>query len=81
MEIRFSRHANRRIDLYKIDKDDVKETIKSAIMDRELLSGKHEEVNYDLRIKYGYPLKVVFAIEDNCVEVITTYPLKKERSR
>jgi hypothetical protein len=81
MKINFSRHANRRMCLYKIDEKDVRNTIESIIIDKGLIVGKHEEVNYDLKIKYGYPLKVVFVMENDRIEVITAYPLKKERVR
>ncbi len=67
--------------LYKIDEKDVRNTIESIIIDKGLIVGKHEEVNYDLKIKYGYPLKVVFVMENDRIEVITAYPLKKERVR
>lgn len=79
MEIKFSRHADRRMRLYKIDEKDVKDTIEFIIIDKELIVGKHEEVNYNLKSKYGYPLKVVFVIGNDKIEVITAYPLKKER--
>jgi len=81
MEIKFSRHADRRMRLYKIDEKDVRNTIESIIIDKGLIVGRHEKINYDLKIKYGYPLKVVFVIENDRVEVITAYPLKKERVR
>jgi Txe/YoeB family toxin of Txe-Axe toxin-antitoxin module len=79
MEIKFSRHADRRMRLYKIDEKDVRNTIESIIIDKGLIVGKHEKVNYDLKSKYSYPLKVVFVIENDRIEVITAYPLKKER--
>jgi hypothetical protein len=81
MKINFSRHSKRRMYLYKIDEKDVRNTIEAIIIDKRLIVGKHEEVNYDLKSKYRYPLKVVFVIENDTIEVITTYPLKKERVR
>ncbi len=41
--------------------------------------GKYEKVNHDLSNKYGYPLKIVFVIEENDIIVITAYPVKKGR--
>jgi hypothetical protein len=34
-----------------------------------------------MKNKYLYPIKVVFTIENDRIEVITAYPLKKERVR
>ena len=81
MEIEFSRHSRRRIALYNIDEKDVRHIINSVIMDKRLVSGKYEEVNYDLKSKYGYPLKIAFVIEDDGVTVLSVYPLKKEKAR
>lgn len=79
MEIKFSRHSKRRMQLYRIDEEDVSNTIKSIIREKGVISGKYEEIDYSLKNKYHYPIKVVFTIEDDKIEVITTYPLKKER--
>lgn len=81
MTIDFSRHAKRRMHLYKIEEEDVRHTIKAAVIRKGLTSGKHEEVNRDLSKKYGYPLKVVFTIKNHLIEVITAYPLRKEKAR
>lgn len=81
MEIKFSRHAKRRMQLYKIDEDDVRRTIESAKMSKGLRTGKHEEVNHDLKDKYGYPLKVVFLVENERVMVLTAYPLRRGKVR
>ncbi len=81
MEIRFSRHSRRRIDLYNIDENDVRHLIESVIMDKRLTRGKHEEISYDLKKRYNYPLKVVFVIGNDQVTVLTAYPLRKERGR
>ncbi|MDA8213832.1 MAG: DUF4258 domain-containing protein [Nitrospiraceae bacterium] len=81
MKIDFSRHAKRRMQLYKIDENDVKITIENVLSNEGITSGKHEKVNQDLSEKYGYPLKVVFLIEDEDIIVLTSYPLKKERGK
>ena len=81
MRIDFSRHAKRRMQLYKIDEDDVKSTIETALSNRGETSGKYEEVNNELSEKYGYPLKIVFLIEGGRIIVLTAYPLRKERGR
>lgn len=81
MGINFSRHARRRMRLYKIDETDIRTAVEYSITTKGLIEGKHEIINHDLKIKYGYPLKTVFVIENNRVKVITAYPLKKERAR
>jgi hypothetical protein len=73
MEIRFSRHARRRADLYKIPQSTV-----VAILEKKLLHpGIHEVVEKVEGFKY--PLKVVVAVEGDLMTVITSYPLKKGR--
>ena len=81
MEIIFSRHAKRRMQLFKLEENDVMETINSYRMDRIVQSGKHEVINRTLSEKYGYPLKVVFYQESDKIFVITAYPLRKERQK
>ena len=67
--------------LYKIDELDVRNAIESAIMHKGLAEGKSQTVNYELRKKYRYPLKVVFVVQNDNIMVITAYPLKKERAQ
>lgn len=43
MTIDFSRHTKRRMRLYKIEEDDVRHTIKAAVIRKGLTSGKHDE--------------------------------------
>ena len=81
MEINFSRHAERRMRLYKIDERDIRNAIESAIMDKGLIEGKNQTVGYELRKKYHYPLKIVFVVKNDNIMVITAYPLKKERAQ
>ncbi len=81
MKIDFSRHSKRRMDLYKIDEKDVRQMIESVIRNKKLAAGKHEETSHDLKTKYGFPLKVVFVIGNDRINVLTAYPLKKERAR
>ena len=73
VEIRFSRHAKRRADLYKIPQS----TVLAILKGRLLRPGIHEIVEKVEGFKY--PLKVVVAVEDDVITVITSYPLKKGR--
>lgn len=79
MTIIFSRHAKRRIQLYKIEEKDVHESIEDYIARGGLPSGKHEVINKNLSNKYGYPLKIVFSKENDKIIIVTAYPLRKER--
>jgi hypothetical protein len=81
MRIEFSRHAKRRMQLYKIDKNDVESILYAFLSERDLGTGTYESVATEFAAKYGYPLKVVFSLEADKVIVITAYPLKKERRR
>lgn len=71
MEIKFSRHARRRMQLYKILQEDVINTIKAFMANNRSVSGKKEIVNKELS------LKIVFSVERDKIVVITAYPLKK----
>jgi hypothetical protein len=72
-EIKFSRHAKRRGDLYGISES----LVLAIIGEKELSAGVHEIVkNVE---GFTYPLKVVVAVENDIMTIITTYPLKKGR--
>lgn len=75
MEIKFSRHARRRMQLYKILQEDVINTIKAFMANNRSVSGKKEIVNKELS------LKIVFSVERDKIVIITAYPLKKGRIR
>lgn len=71
MEIKFSRHAKRRAKLYQIPEP----TVTSILENREFPPGEHEIVQ--LVDNCYYPLKIIIAVEDQTITVITNYPLKK----
>jgi hypothetical protein len=73
MQIKFSRHAKRRADLYGIPET----TISKILGEARLNSGKHEIVQDVETLKY--PLKVVVSVENDIITVISNYPLKKGR--
>ena len=75
MEIRFSRHAKRRADLYEIPQD----TILKILEARELSPGFHEIIENVEGFKY--PLKILVGVENDIMTVITNYPLKKGMKR
>jgi hypothetical protein len=73
MQIKFSRHAKRRADLYGISET----TISKILGEAKLNPGKHEIVQDLETLKY--PLKVVVSVENDIITVISNYPLKKGR--
>jgi hypothetical protein len=73
VQIKFSRHARRRADLYKIPEITI-----SKILEETILSPGRHEIVQDLET-LKYPLKVVVSVENDIITVISTYPLKKGR--
>jgi hypothetical protein len=71
VKIKFSRHAKRRARLYKIPE----ETIKKILERKVLFQGTQEIIEKVEGFKY--PLKIVVAVENDIITVITNYPLKK----
>lgn len=74
MIIKFSRHARRRSRLYKIPEDIVREILSDA----DFSDGEHEVVKNVPG--FGYPIKILVAVEDGTITVITNYPLKKGKA-
>jgi hypothetical protein len=71
VEIKFSRHAKRRAELYGIDQS----TILTILKEEELHPGTHEIIK---RVDgFKYPLKIVITVADDIITVITNYPLKR----
>ena len=76
MNIRFSRHAKRRMALYDIDEREVFIVIEEGEK-QELPDGK---VCFIFKIdKFKYPLKVVAVGKPDYLTIVTAYPLKKAR--
>ncbi len=71
MQIKFSRHARRRAELYKIPES----TILSILDEKELAPGSHEIVESLEGLKF--PLKLVVRVEGDIITVVTNYPLRK----
>jgi hypothetical protein len=74
MKIKFSRHAKRRAKLYNISKSIILEVLENKDLSGQ---GIHEIIE-DVE-GFKYPLKVVLAVENDIITVITIYPLKKGR--
>ena len=74
MKIKFSRHAKRRAKLYNIS-----ESIILKVLENKDLS--HQGINEIIENVegYKYPLKIVIAVENDIITIVTSYPLKKGR--
>ena len=81
MNIKFSRHAKRRLKLYKINENDVISSIKHE------LSRVKNKIKYEITVngtyirRYKYPLKIIFIKKESDIIVITVYPLKKGKRK
>ena len=79
MTIKLSRHAQRRLKLYKIDSTDVETVINNWLKNRSVLNDKETIIARELKQKYGYPLKIIFVVEGSEIVLVTAYPVKKEK--
>lgn len=71
MNIRISRHASRRLKLYKMDVGVIDTIIQQASHD----PGRHEIVHEISGFRY--PIKIVYTVEGAEVTLITAFPLKR----
>jgi undecaprenyl pyrophosphate synthase len=75
MKIEFSRHSKRRMKLYDI----TEEKVKDIINDEDI----HKEGIYEVIKKadnFTYPIKIVYAYEKEKIVIITAYPLKRGKN-
>lgn len=73
MKIKFSRHAKRRANLYKIPEPDIRKVLRTL----DLTQGEHEIIK-DIP-GFKLPIKIVVTVEGELGTIITNYPLKKGR--
>ena len=79
--IQYSRHAKRRMKLYKITEEDISSIIERWKTEQMVFKGKYEITSNEVFGQQGYPIKVVFSCEIEKIVVITAYPLKKEMKK
>jgi hypothetical protein len=73
VKIKFSRHAKRRANLYQI----AESTVLKIVQGKELRPGAHEIIQ---KVEgFRFPLKVVLAVENDTITVVTAYPFRKGR--
>ena len=77
MNIRFSRHAKRRMALYDIDEREVFIVVEEG--DKQVLPDGKLSFTFKVNDKFRYPLKVVAVEKPDSLTIVTTYPLKKAR--
>lgn len=75
MKVKFSRHAKRRAKLYKIPES----TVQKILEGLNLSDGEHEIIRNVSGFKY--PIKIIVAVGNDIVTVITNYPLKKGKGK
>lgn len=75
MKIKISRHAKRRMKLYKIPESEITDILSNINLSR----GEHEILKEIAGFKY--PIKIVVSVEDQVITLVTSYPLKKGRKK
>jgi hypothetical protein len=71
MKIVFSRHAKRRMKLYKISES----WLESLLIEKQFGSGKH--ILLEQSPDHSLPIKIVIQAKEDEIVIITSYPLKK----
>jgi hypothetical protein len=74
MKIKFSRHAKRRAKLYNISGSIILRVLGNKDLSHQGMNEIVENVE-----GFKYPLKIVVAVEDDVITIVTNYPLKKGR--
>jgi hypothetical protein len=75
MDIRFSRHAKRRMSLYDLKEEDILSLVTENKSEWE--TGERFIIIDDSMKKYELPLKVVGIRQEECIMIVTVYPLKQ----
>lgn len=74
MKIKFSRHAKRRAMLYDISESVILRILENKDLSRQGINEIIENVE-----GFKYPLKIIVAVENDIITIVTAYPLKKGR--
>ena len=74
MKIKFSRHAKRRAKLYNISESIILRVLENKGLSHQGMAEIVENVE-----GFKYPLKIVLAVKDDVITIVTNYPLKKGR--
>lgn len=69
MQMKLSRHAKRRANSYRIPEATILQILRETV--KELPPGDHEIIQ---KVEgFEYPIKIVVAVEDDTITVITNY--------
>ena len=77
IDIEFSRHSKRRMKLYDIDENDIIKAINDYSLNNKLFYGRHDILDKSLSVKYVYPIKIIFSVENGKIVVISVFPFKR----
>jgi len=77
MNIKFSRHAKRRMALYDIEERDVLLAIEEG--EKQVLPDGKLCFIFKINDKFKYPLKIVAMEKQDSLTIVTAYPLKRTR--
>jgi hypothetical protein len=78
-DIKFSRHAKRRMKLYGISEEDVLNVLRNGR--RETSEDGKQIFLHDINEKFKYPVKVIAAHGDKGFVIISTYPFIKRKKK
>jgi len=78
-DIKFSRHAKRRMKLYGISEEDVLNVLRNGR--KEPSEDEKIVFLHDISKKFKYPVKVIMAQGDKAPVIVSAYPLKKRRKK
>jgi hypothetical protein len=74
VNIRFSRHAKRRMKLYSIEEDDVVSIVTNNMHECEL-EKRFVIIDHSMN-QYELPIKIIGVKEEESIIIVTVYPLK-----
>lgn len=80
--VKFSRHAKRRLKLYRIDDRDIIDEIQLWSKQHTVVSKSKFQISFLAKGKYSklkLPIRIVATVIKTEVLIITAYPLKKGR--
>lgn len=75
MDIRFSRHAKRRMNLYAIKEDDILSIVMENKSEWEI-GERFVIIDHSMK-KYELPIKIVCIKKEEGIMIVTVYPLKQ----
>jgi len=75
MNLILSRHAKRRMKLYSIEESDIQFLLNTYAINSKV---GRQDIVAKLE-KFSYPIKVIFEVKENTIQLITCYLLKRAK--